>query len=95
MKSMSQSIENMRSIKGNPVPNQYTAAMYHNGKLHQWFKSYNTIICLKAGSMVYLDPTYDCSRTTMRYLTQFLQTDMKTIRKKIKDGIYIITDLNS
>lgn len=65
-----------------------------NGK-EESFQSYDTIIALKKKDKVYLDPKWNYSRTTTKYLNQFLGTNgKKEIEKKIKEKEYIIKSLN-
>ena len=55
------------------------------------FHSYNTLIAEKRGDKVYLTGYWDCSRTTLFYLKQFLGVgSKKDIEKGIKDGKYIL-----
>ena len=44
---------------------------------------------------IYLDKVYwDYSVTTGKYRNQFLDEGIAETRKKIKEGVYILTDLN-
>ena len=84
-------VNNMRSHNGNDVPNQFEIET-DNGL---YFQSYRTLIACKRGGKVHLDPHWDCSRTTMKYLNQFLGTSSKKeIEAGIKSGLYIIEELN-
>lgn len=93
-------VSNMESPRtGNKVANQYIIQV---GK-EFYFQSYQTIIARKylcksdnCGQWhIQLDPDYDYSRTTMKYLSQFLfKESMAEIRKNIKDGIYSVRNLN-
>ena len=62
------------------------------------FQSYNTIIAKvernEDETRVYLDPAWDCSVTTGKYRNKFLRENKKETEAKIKDGIYIVTNLN-
>ena len=84
-------ITNLKSSRGNAVPNQFTietdSAIY--------LQSYESIIAKVENDITYLDSKYwDYSRTTTTYLNQFLGEKKKDTEKKIKDGIYILTNLN-
>lgn len=64
-------VENMRSSKGNLVPNQFIITT----KDATYFQSYNSLIAKisKRNGRIYLDPFYwDYSRTTSKYLYSFL-----------------------
>ena len=59
------------------------------------FQSYRTIIAMRRGGEVVLDEFYwDYSRTTMKYLGQFLGESAKEIRKKVAAGEYRLANLN-
>ena len=67
-------VTNFTSNKGNKVPNQYLISI---GNL-EIFQSYNSIIAIKDGDKVRLNYVYwDWSRTTLKYLNQFLGTSGK------------------
>jgi hypothetical protein len=61
-----------------------------------YFQSYRTIIAFKAFSgKIKLDKNaWDYSRTTGKYRNLFLGEDKKETEKKIKSGIYELTNLN-
>ena len=66
------SVENMKSSKGNLVPNQFIITT----KDSIYFQSYKTLIARinKKTNKIYLDTNYwDYSRTTSKYLYQFIQ----------------------
>lgn len=66
------SVENMKSSKGNLVPNQFIITT----KDSIYFQSYKTLIARinKKTNKVYLDTNYwDYSRTTSKYLYKFIQ----------------------
>jgi hypothetical protein len=84
-------ITNLKSSKGNAVPNQFTIetdnAIY--------FQSYESIIAKIENQIIYLDSKFwNYSRTTTTYLNQFLREKKEQTEKKIKDGVYILTNLN-
>jgi hypothetical protein len=57
--------------------------------------SYGSTIAKKEADKVYLDAKFwDYSKTTAKNRNLFLNEDTKTTQKKIKDGIYILTNLN-
>ena len=84
-------VENMESINGNLVPNQFIL-WTESGKV---FQSYNSIIVAIVDGIVYLDEVYyNYSRTTSKYRNQFLRRTTKEIEQRIKEGTYILTNLN-
>ena len=83
----------MESRNGNTVPNQFE--IYTDDGVY--FQSYRSIIAFRSyGKPVQLDETYwDYSRTTSKYLNQFLRVSgKKEIEQKIKAGEYELTNLN-
>ena len=85
-------VENMKSTRGNTVPNQFII----NHKGEEFFQSYRVIIAKVANGKTFLDSYYwDYSVTTGRYRNQFLNETIKETRAKIESGEYILTDLNS
>lgn len=84
-------VENMVSPKGNKVANQFIITL---GDV-VFFQSYNTVIAKKTCGNVYLDKNkWDCSNTTGKYRNIFLGEKKKETEKKIKNGEYILADLN-
>ena len=86
-------IEPLRTSSGNKNPNQI--AIYTEDYVA--FQSYGTTVAKKEyGGKVYIDPTvYRYSRTTMKYLCQFLDVEsMKDVEKKLKSGEYEFELLN-
>ena len=92
---------NMLSSKGNKVPNQFI--INHKGK--EYFQSYSSIIAKKVTqwffnyekkeTKIFLDEKFwDYSTTTGKYRNQFLNEGIAETRKKIKSGIYVLTNLN-
>lgn len=57
----------------------------------RFLQSYDSIIAWDRGDRVELSEHWDYSRTTMRYLGQFLGEDAKAIRAKVESGEYPIT----
>ena len=61
----------------------------------EYFQSYNSIIVKIANGKTYLDEYYwNYSRTTSKYRSSFLMENTKETEKKIKEGLYILTNLN-
>ena len=84
---------NITSTNGNKIPNQFI--IYDNDKTY--FQSYKSIIAMKdtLNNKTYLDDYYwDYSTTTSKYRNIFLSEKKKETQKKIKEGIYILTNLN-
>ncbi len=84
-------VENMQSVNGNDIPNQFIIT---DGNVI-YFQSYNTVIAKKEGGNITLDKDgWDYSRTTGKYRNLFLGETKKETERKIKDGIYHIGNLN-
>ena len=85
-------VRNMQSNNGNDIPNQFIIST-KNGI---YFQSYNSIIAFKCkDGKTYLDNYYwDYSKTTGKYRNMFLNETKKDTEQKIKDGTYILTNLN-
>lgn len=79
---------------GNPVRNQFIL----EGDGFTAFQSYDTVIVKKTygdGHKVYLDrDAWDYSVTTGKYRNLFLGETKAETERKIKDGTYILADLN-
>jgi hypothetical protein len=85
-------VENLRSSKGNIIANQFEIRT----ETAVYFQSYRSIIVKVEGGKTYLDPIYwDYSRTTGKYRNIFLSESKKETEQKIKQGIYILIDLNN
>jgi predicted transcriptional regulator len=85
-------VENMTSTRGNKIANQFLIT--DNGD--EYFQSYKSMIAKKSEGKIYLDEYYwDYSVTTGKYRNQFLGEGIADTRKKIEQGVYILTDLNS
>lgn len=50
--------------------------------------SYGTLVAFTKGNQVYLTSSWDYSRTTLKYLGQFLGANTATIRTRIASGQY-------
>jgi hypothetical protein len=98
-------VKNMESSRsGRAVANQFIITDEGRGALgnftsRQVFQSYDSIIarvtrwpdCVKTE----LDETYwNYSRTTTKYLCQFLGMNTKQIKEKIESGAFKLADLN-
>ena len=84
-------ITNLTSNKGNTIANQFEIRT----ETAVYFQSYRSIIAKIEDGKTYLDSIYwDYSKTTGKYRNQFLGEDKKQTEKKIKEGIYILTNLN-
>tara|TARA_R100001198_G_C5133343_1_gene150553 strand:+ start:48 stop:308 length:261 start_codon:yes stop_codon:yes gene_type:complete len=84
-------VSNMTSNNGNEVANQFIIT---DGAI-DYFQSYKSMIVKRVEGQVYLDEYYwNYSVTTSRYRNKFLNENTKDTQKKIKDGTYILTNLN-
>lgn len=93
MTQIKMKVENLESAQGNKVANQFEVTT-DNGK---FFQSYESVIAYipNDGSPVQLDAKYwDYSKTTGKYRNIFLGEDKKATERKIKAGVYILTNLN-
>ena len=87
-------VENMLSHNGNTVPNQFIIHLPENVTV---FQSYNTVIAHnRNGVIVLYKNALEYSKTTLKYLKQFLNTNesMKILQSKIDSGFYKVEDLN-
>lgn len=75
---------NMQSKNYNPVPNQFIIE-FEKGRV---FQSYNSIIVVQSEKGTYIGRDYDYSKTTWIYRNMFLNEDLQTTRKKIKNWEY-------
>jgi hypothetical protein len=89
-------VKNMTSLKSyNNIPNQFI--IYDDNKTY--FQSYKSIIVkierTETEVKTYIDPVYyNYSRTTSKYRNAFLGESTKEIESKIKQGVYILENLN-
>ena len=82
---------NMISNKGNKIANQFIIYTTE-GSI---FQSYNSTIEKIDNGKTYLDLNkLDYSKTTGKYRNIFLNENKKQTEEKIKNGEYILTDLN-
>lgn len=86
-------VYNMTSGKtGREIANQFVIA--HEGKVY--FQSYDTIVAMKEAGKITIDTNAEnYSRTTSKYLYQFLNTDKKNLLQDVKDGRIIRANLNA
>jgi len=96
-------VENITNNSGNKIANQFIVTDKHEmGNKIEYFQSYNSMIAKKIydniGAFVvetFLDQKYwNYSNTTGKYRNIFLGETIKDTRAKIKNGTYILTDLN-
>ena len=84
-------IENMTSSKGNTIPNHFIIKTDKGN----YFQSYKTIIAFVGSDSIILDENaLNYSRTTSKYLYQFLGMNKEEILNKIKEGKIILKNLN-
>ena len=78
------------------VKNQFIITVRTKKGRKEIFQSYNTVIAVRdEQGQIWLDKyKWDCSTTTGKYRNQFLGESINETRKKIKDGIYKLADLN-
>ena len=84
-------VKNMTSTKGNTVPNQFLIKTNEG----DFFQSYKTVIAFVGDNIILDDNALNYSRTTSKYLYQFLGMNRKMIEQKIKEGEIILKDLNN
>ena len=84
-------VENMTSSNGNTVPNQFIIKT----DLGSYFQSYKTVIAFIGDNITLDNNALNYSKTTSKYLYQFLGMNRKTIENKIKEGEIILIDLNN
>ena len=94
-------VKNMTSSGGNSVPNQFTIRIKSKDKNQVgydcvYFQSYGSIIAIKdyKGNITLDRDSWDYSVTTGKYRNQFLNETKKETEAKIKNGTYLLTDLN-
>lgn len=89
-------VKNLISDKGNVIPNQFE--IYSNGDYY--FQSYETIIAKlqivkNKGRQIILDThALNYSRTTSKYLYNWLRMNRKEIEHKIKEKEIKLKNLN-
>lgn len=100
----SMKVENMQSQHGRKSPNQFIIweeGRGANGNFikREVFQSYDSVIAERIvwsdRTDITLDKNYwDYSTTTGKYRNQFLGETIDETRRKIKDGTYILANLN-
>ena len=85
----------MTSDKGKKIPNQF---IIHTPEA-TYFQSYQSIIIKTTFEddkrVVYLDEKYwNHSSTTSKYRNSFLGEESKIVEEKVKNGVYLLTNLN-
>ena len=88
-------VRNLTSTNGNKIANQFEIIDNENNIIY--FQSYKSIIVKHDMNLnqVYLDSYFwDYSTTTSKYRNIFLGEKKKETEKKIKQGTYILTNLN-
>ena len=89
---------NMPSYKGTgeAVANQFVITVETNKGTKRIFQSYDTVIAVRDEyGKITLDENYwDYSQTTAHYRNNFLCEKTTETRKKIKQGIYALENLN-
>lgn len=84
-------VRNMVSGNGNDVPNQFII----EDDTATYFQSYSTIIVKREARKITLDERYwNYSKTTSKYRSLFLEESTKETERKIKEGVYILENLN-
>lgn len=84
-------VTNMVSNRGNKIANQFIIYTTE-GSI---FQSYSSTIVKIDNGKTYLDINkWDYSKTTGKYRNIFLNENKKQTEEKIKNGEYILTDLN-
>ena len=86
-------VENIESNNGNKIANQF---IIYDSDGSKYFQSYNSVIAkIDPANNITLDQKYwNYSNTTGKYRNIFLEETIKDTRAKIKNGTYILTDLN-
>ena len=89
-------VQNITSNNGNKIANQFIIT---DDRGNEYFQSYNSMIVKKDYDYeevkIFLDQKYwNYSNTTGKYRNIFLNETIKDTRAKIKNGTYILTDLN-
>jgi hypothetical protein len=88
-------VSNIVNNRGNIVANQF---IIYDG-LKTYFQSYKSVIVRiersEGKEITTLDPVYwNYSRTTSKHRSTFLNESTKETEKKIKEGVYILANLN-
>lgn len=87
-------VTNLQSPRsGQPVANQYLIVMDDGTRI---FRSYLSNVCkIDPNGTIYLDEYYwNYSRTTTKYLKEFLQMNIEQIHANMRAGIFKTNNLN-
>lgn len=91
-------VRNMSSYKGSGdvVANQFLITIETDKGTKSIFQSYDTVIAVRdEDGKVTLDKNnWEYSATTSRYRNQFLREKTDETRRKIKNGVYKLDNLN-
>lgn len=82
-------VQNMTSNKGNLIPNQFII----NNSKGRYFQSYQSMIVFipnDSNKPTELGEDWNYSRTTSKYRNDFLNESSEEIKRKLKEGIYIL-----
>jgi hypothetical protein len=93
MTKIKMKVENLKSSNGNKVANQFEITTSEGC----FFQSYKSLIVFipNDGSATQLDCNFwDYSATTSKYRNLFLGEKKEETEKKIKNGEYLLTNLN-
>ena len=84
-------VSNITNNRNNVVANQFII----KDDRATYFQSYKSIIVKIEDGKTILDPVYwNYSRTTSKHRSTFLNESTKETEKKIKEGVYILANLN-
>jgi hypothetical protein len=84
-------VSNIVNNRNNIVANQF---IIEDDKA-TYFQSYRSIIVKIENGQTILDPVYwNYSRTTSKHRSTFLNESTKETQRKIKEGVYILANLN-
>jgi hypothetical protein len=84
-------VSNITNSNNNIVANQF---IIEDDKA-TYFQSYRSIIVKIENGQTILDPVYwNYSRTTSKHRSTFLNESTKETQRKIKEGVYILANLN-
>ncbi len=91
---MKTKVENLTGNAGNPVTNQFQITT-NKGTFFQSYESIIVFIPKKWDAKTQLDKYYwNYSTTTGKYRNIFLGEDRKETERKIKNGTYLLRNLN-
>ena len=81
---------------GKEIANQFVIRQQTDKGVREIFQSYRSVIAVidEDGNVTLDSKKWDYSVTTGRYRNQFLGEGIDETRKKIKQGIYALADLN-